>query len=48
VGWSVNDIFDENAESLLTYGLKGLMQKVNLNLWDGFHDTLIDMVVKGD
>lgn len=24
------------------------MQKVNLNLWDGFHDTLIDLVMKGE
>ena len=33
---------------MVNYALKGFVEKLNLNLWDGFHDTLIDVFTKGE
>ena len=46
-GFNLADMFAEGAEPIPSYILKGMSKKVEVNLWDQFHKTIIAMVKKG-
>merc|ERR1711957_533821 len=46
-GFNLADMIAEGAEPIPSYILKGMSKKVEVNLWDQFHKTIIAMVKKG-
>lgn len=40
-GFNFEELFAEDAEPIPTYLMNGMSQKVKLNLWDGFHKTVL-------
>jgi len=46
-GFNLADMFAEDAEPIPNYILKGVSEKVEVNMWDQFHKTIIAMVKSG-
>lgn len=40
-GFNFAELFSEDAEPIPTYIMKGASEKIQVNLWDGFHKTLL-------
>jgi hypothetical protein len=42
-GFNFAELFAEDAEPIPNYLQKGMSKKIQLNLWDGFHKTLLHL-----
>jgi len=40
-GFNFEELFAEDAEPIPHYIMKGMSNKINLNLWDGFHKSVL-------
>jgi hypothetical protein len=45
-GFNFTELFSEDAEPIPHYLMKGATKKTELNLWDGFHKTMINFAKK--
>ena len=44
LGFSLEDFFSPEAKPVHEYTCKGFTTKTTINLWEGFHETLISAV----
>lgn len=45
-GFSVKDVFAEDAEPIPNYAIKGFSEKLDVELWEGFHKVMISTFEK--
>jgi len=47
-GFNLAEMFAEDAEPIPNYIMKGMSEKLEVNMWDQFHKTILEMVKSGE